>query len=302
MDQLAAAASRPEASAARAWDGYYINLDRASERRERIERQLQALGLADRYRRFPAVDGQTLKRQSPRGLGEVGIFRSHLDVIERIAVAGRPGHVIEDDVLLSDLTAEAIDSLIQRSILDAFDIVFLETYVGETIAGIRAFHRMYEQATKAGPIVSAGQLQILALNEGYQYGATSYIISPLRARKLVPLLRTHWDHGPELAIDDFFQREARAGHLKIGCVFPFVTTVDLDTSWKSAASRPGHLDRAMLQRLIRYTFFVRRDLAGYAEPVLDRVLERLPPPVSDEAVRFRARIVQYLLALPPELR
>ena len=42
------------------WKGFYINLDRAAGRRSSIESQLDALGLKQFYRRFPAVDGRLL--------------------------------------------------------------------------------------------------------------------------------------------------------------------------------------------------------------------------------------------------
>jgi hypothetical protein len=68
----------------------------------------------------------------------------------------------------------------------------------------------------------------------------------------------------------------------------------------SEAGRQQGLDRAMFELLIRYTFFVRRDLAGYAVPALERLMAAMPPPVTGEAMSFYSRIVQYLLAAPPE--
>lgn len=56
----------------------------------------------------------------------------------------------------------------------------------------------------------------------------------------------------------------------------------------------------MLQRLIRYTFFVRRDMDGYANPMLDRVLARLPKYEQDEAMDFYAKILSYSLMVPPK--
>jgi GR25 family glycosyltransferase involved in LPS biosynthesis len=288
------------AAADASWDGYYINLDRAVERRQRIEGQLARFGLGVRYKRFPAVDGRRLNRPSLRSPGEVGIFRSHLDIIERIAASERPGHVIEDDILFSDLTGPAIATAIKRGVLDTFDVLFLETYVGEAIAGIRIYHWMFEQAMSGGPIEGPEQLRILDLNEGYQSGATSYVVSPQKAAKVAAILRTHWEHGPNLPVDMIFQQAVRAGQLSVGCVFPFVTTIDLETSWMSEAARQHRLDRAMFQRLIRYTFFVRRDLPGYAAPALDRVMAAMPPPVAGDAMAFYSRIVQYLLTSPPE--
>jgi hypothetical protein len=42
--------------------GIYINLDRSTERRRRMERQLDGFGLGQRYARFTAVDGLEIAR------------------------------------------------------------------------------------------------------------------------------------------------------------------------------------------------------------------------------------------------
>ena len=216
------------------WDGYFINLDSAVERRNRIEAQLRRHNLRN-YQRFPAVDGRVLARQSPCSPGEVGIFRSHLDLLERIASGPRPGHIIEDDVILSDLTAGAIEGAVRRGILGHFDILLLETYVGTIIGNVRRYMRAYNEATARGPIRSADRLQIIDLGRDYLYGATSYVVSPAGARKVAAILGRDWRNGPSLPVDDVLHHAAAAGRLSIGCPFPFVTPIDLETSRESSA-------------------------------------------------------------------
>ena len=48
------------------WDGFFINLDRSTERRAHMEKQLQASGLGH-YRRFSASDGNLIRTKSTRG-------------------------------------------------------------------------------------------------------------------------------------------------------------------------------------------------------------------------------------------
>jgi GR25 family glycosyltransferase involved in LPS biosynthesis len=291
---------QPASTGARLWDGYFINLDRAVERRRRMEEQIGRFGGAGHYRRSTAVDGRALNRPSTCSPGEVGIFRSHLNVLRRIASGRYPGHVMEDDVLLCDLTAPTIESLIRRSVVDQFDIVFLETYVGTMVPNIARFSSAFREATRNGPVRSPDQLQILDLGKDYLYGATSYVASPNGARKLVALLGPEWERGPRLPIDDTIQRATHAGNLRVGCTFPFVTTIDLETSSESNAGRDEAPDLSMLQRFIRYTFFVRRDIDGYATSMLDRVLARLPKYEQDEAIDFYIKILSYRLTVPPQ--
>ena len=280
------------------WDGYFINLDRATERRRRMEGQIRQQGLG-RYRRFPAVDGRALSRACPCTPGEVGIFRSHLNVLQLIASGSLPGHVLEDDVILSDMTGPAIETAIGRGVVNQFDILFLETYVGTIVGNISRFHRAFKEATENGPVRSPNQLQIIDLGKDYLYGATSFVVSPQGARKLAAILDADWQRGPTLPVDDVLQRAAALGRIRVGCVFPFVTTIDLETSRESSAGRNAELDQAMLQRLIRYAFFVRRDIAGYATPILEEVLARLPQPGNREATDLYAKILRYYLVAPP---
>jgi GR25 family glycosyltransferase involved in LPS biosynthesis len=300
MDEATYRAAGPVPAKIGAWEGYYINLDRSPDRRARVEQQLRDLGLSDRYQRLPAVDGRTLSRRAPVKPGEAGIYESHLLLLEKIAASDRPAHVMEDDALLSDLTAPVVDEAIGRGVLDEYDIVFTETYTGESISGIRAFRSAYQEATASGPIVSPDQVKVLDLATAYLAGATSYVISPRGARKLAPVLRQEWERGPNGELDLVMRHFIRKGEWRAGCFFPFVTTMDMESAWLSFADRNDNRDRAMLQRLVRYSFFVQRDMAGHAIPLLDRTLSRLPPVVADEASDLYARVVAYWVNEPAE--
>jgi GR25 family glycosyltransferase involved in LPS biosynthesis len=300
MEQAAGSQPGRNGTVVATWDGYYINLDRSPDRRARVETQLQGLGLSERYRRFPAVDGRGLNRRTSVRPGEAGIYNSHLLLLEKIAASSRPAHVMEDDALLSDLTAPVIDEAIRRRILEEYDVVFTETYTGESISGIRAFRDAYGEALAGGPIVSSDRIKVLDLATAYLGGTTSYVISPRGARKLAPALRQEWERGPNGELDLVMRHFIRTGEWRAGCFFPFVTAMDMDSAWMSFADRNDNRDRAMLQRLVRYSFFVRRDMAGQAVPLLDRTLSRLPPAMTDDASDFYARVVAYWVNEPSE--
>src|ERR1700761_1829036 len=97
--------------------GRYINLDRSPERRRELEAMLAGFGVADRYQRFTAVDGQEREaRFSAVSPGELGCFLSHYECL-RDAPRGRPIHIIEDDVVFGPRTV----SLIEQTIHNALD-------------------------------------------------------------------------------------------------------------------------------------------------------------------------------------
>src|SRR5262245_40970887 len=118
--------------AALPYRGYFINLDRSEHRRQNIEAQLQRLGLAGSYERFPAVDGRSLDPGAFKGrriAGEAGCFHSHLRVLEAARSHGTHVHVIEDDVVLGRSLATTLASVIDRGLLARYDLVYTDTLV-----------------------------------------------------------------------------------------------------------------------------------------------------------------------------
>ena len=106
--------------------GAFINLDRSPERRCDIETQLRTFKIADRYARFPAIDGDAL--DDYRGAlrrGEVGCFLSHFRALERMRVAGTHVHIMEDDVLLSRQLAPMIDFTIAQGVFQSVSYTHL---------------------------------------------------------------------------------------------------------------------------------------------------------------------------------
>jgi GR25 family glycosyltransferase involved in LPS biosynthesis len=106
--------------------GFYINLDRSIDRRRSIEAQIETLGIGHIYKRFPAVDGSKLAPIGRMRSAEVGIFRSHNDVLAGARKVGKFIHVLEDDQLLSEFMLPAIGLAIRRGIFDQFDLIFTD--------------------------------------------------------------------------------------------------------------------------------------------------------------------------------
>jgi len=93
--------------------------------------------------------------------------------------------------------------------------------------------------------------------------------------KVLRILAEELERGPTMPIDDCLLRAAREGRLKIGCWFPFVTSIMLDCI--TASTIPGREKQVgnpsiMLHALLRYSFFVDRDLEGYARPFLEALV------------------------------
>ncbi|MFO1198677.1 MAG: glycosyltransferase family 25 protein [Burkholderiaceae bacterium] len=278
------------------WHGLYINLDRAPERRRRIEAELERHGLAARYERLAATDGRTLETASPRSRAEVGIFRSHRAALARAADSTPATHVIEDDVLLCDLTAPAIERTVAQGGLERFDVVFLDTFVALRPGALRAWRELFERCTGGQwPIDGVGRIRLVDLGRDYLFGATSYLVGPGGARRLLALADEELGRGPAVPFDDMIQAAARGGRLRVGCLFPFVTTVDLETAKASSAERadetPGYM---RVEHLVRHSLFARRDLQGVVVPGLEAVVAPLRSRARPQTHAIDLQVMEYL--------
>lgn len=273
------------------WDGYYINLDRSPDRRERIKSQLRSVGIEGFYRRFEAVDGKLLDRQTPLRPGEVGIFRSHLDLLRRIASSGRVAHVLEDDAVLCDLTVPAIEHVL-RSTGGRFDILFTDMLV--PYWSLADYYPMLIVALRDGPITNVKQLAPLDLATRYMGCTGSYVVTPTGAARAAAVLQRAWDEGPTAPVDLVLRPALRNGILHGNCIFPFVTTADLPTSSDTLSGRDGE-ELHVVHQLIRYVFFVRSDIDRDARGILKRLQAALPPSGRDDALEFLSELQRFML-------
>jgi GR25 family glycosyltransferase involved in LPS biosynthesis len=282
------------------WDGYFINLARDEKRRRHMEGQFAELGIQGRYQRFEAVDGSRLERSSPLTPGEVGVYRSHLDVLEQAASDGRPVHILEDDTGLCDLTAPAIDAAAQNGAIDDFDILFLDFMPPETMSAIRVLHALYQEVTKNGSTVidNPDQLKIIDIQNLYQWNTTSYVVGPRNIGRVLAVLREEWRRGPGLAVDMAIQAAARTKQLRLGSFFPFVTTVSLEQNQDSSKGRTDALDAVIARNIFRHSFFVRRNIKGFAAPALARLIERHRQPDPEGAIDLYVDLQRYQLTKP----
>jgi GR25 family glycosyltransferase involved in LPS biosynthesis len=215
-----------------------------------MESQLRACGLSDRYRRFAAIDGED---------GQRACFRSHTAVLEN-APLGRPVHVLEDDVLLSGYVPQVVDFIASAGALDQFDIIFTETVVSTDAVELHELKQLFRKHRANETFI------VQDITPTYQCGASSYLVGPKNRANVLASFRRGLDSG--LPDDLFIRREARAGKLKLGCVFPFVTSVqfELDTTTKGRPNDVAWFSKRAID-LLRYSFFVDCDFSRAAKTV-----------------------------------
>jgi hypothetical protein len=257
--------------------GLYINLDRSGARRERMEAQLSAFGLNDRYSRFAAIDGSALAAGRSRDKpGELGAFHSHVAALENAVSGGLPLHVLEDDALLSEHVKPVIEDAIAARLFDRFDILFTDTFISPHLGMLKALKAAFDNVmiSDERPL-RLHDLQVLDLARENFACMTSYAVGGSALERIVALCRAELANGPAKPIDLFLRDCVHAGRLRAGLLFPFVTSFDLAEVAAStigagtAASGPS----VMVLAVLRYLFFVKRDLS-YAKACLDAATQQ----------------------------
>ena len=252
--------------------GLYINLDRSAGRRERMEAQLAAFGLTDRYSRFTAIDGSALGPPGSRiKPGELGAFHSHLRALESAASGRLPLHILEDDALLSEHVRPIIEEAVAARLFDRFDILFTDTFIPPHLGMLKALKGAFDKVaiSRERPL-HFQDLQVLDLARENFACLTSYVVGTQALEKIVGLCRAELANGPAKPVDLFLRDCVHAGHLRAGLLFPFITGFDLAEVAASTvgASTPASGPSVMVLAVLRYLFFVKRDL-NYAKTCLD---------------------------------
>jgi hypothetical protein len=262
----------------RALRGYFINLDRAPERRSAMEAQLRQFGLADSYARFPAVDGRHLPQKASRkpiSDGEIAIFRSHTELLRQAAALGDHVHVLEDDVILSPQLQPFLHFATKAGLFSVYDIVFLDWIPPPDVRILRTLKNL-AKPTLAKPAASLvpGDFRIVDVSDIYNLAAASYVVGPQSIAKVVAILDAELEAGPRIALDYFIRKEGRGGRLRVGSVIPFLTTVGIEEVVDTQSGRSDDTGLAVALTLIRRGFFVGQglvELQGMVDDFLARM-------------------------------
>ncbi len=266
--------------------GRYINLDRSSERREKLESQLREFGLQRIYSRFPAIDGA--RRDVARGAisgGAYGCFASHAQLIREACAGGKHLHVLEDDAVLSKELVPALDQAIAAGFLDQFDLLFTDIFVPPFVSMISALNKARRENTH---IDSATRLESVRVNKVFDLRDTSwactssYVVAQRSLGRVAKLLDEALAMGPPAPLDIALRAFVNGGLLKAGCLVPFVTSIDLrlalDSTIRGGSEQPD-LNR-LAHNLLRQTFFVDPDWNA-----INAILTRYFSTGSDDARR-----------------
>ena len=283
---------RTDTAAAR-YAGFYINLDRSPARRAEIEGEIARFGLRHFYQRFAAADGNTLGFPNRRLTeGEIGCFTSHFLLLKANRASTQHLHVIEDDAIFSRFTAQAIDSIVSSDVIDGFDLLFSDSFTMRR--DYQKYKTLFGQSLERDEtgVVSRMHPRVVS----YIAATTSYIANRHSIPKLVEILERELTSGPTDPLDLVIRKAASEGRIRIGCLFPFVTSLRLDgIAGSTIAGRKKNYLTTLALGLGRHSFFVDCDhqaLNARAAVALPSQESVRPPPIDDHD-QLLDRILAY---------
>jgi GR25 family glycosyltransferase involved in LPS biosynthesis len=242
--------------------GFWINLDRAIERRRSMEGRLKDAGMGH-YQRVAGVDGAVAYAGLPRP-GVMGCWQSHLAALRLGAAAGGVVHVLEDDTLLGVGAKPVMDPLVGVSGLGRYDLVFTDVLL-DYLTCQKYFRAFYEAARVVKKNAVPEKVGLMDLKGVIFSCLNSYFIHPQRIGRVSEMLEREFRslnmQNPE-PIDMVVRRLVLSGAMTAAVTCPFLTSVDLvlmaDSGINDSAN--ANLQKTLLLHNIhRQAFFYGAD-------------------------------------------
>jgi hypothetical protein len=276
--------------------GFFVNLDRSTQRRAQTEAELARHGLEGRYTRFVAAEGNALSLPNPHNLsaGVLGCFTSHYLLLKQNLDSEKHLHVVEDEVLFAACTEQVIKWVISSGYLDAYDIVFTDISVP-----LRSeIHKLYKSAyDKAVTRDAAGKIEKVAFDvldiRNRTYASTSsFLVNRASIGKIHDIFSNELLKGTGNPVDIIIREKNFAGKLRVGCIFPFVSSVRLGNSFSSTIDARPDREPELAVDIARTMFFVESDWDA-CQAYLDRYAPM--PPQQDKLAHMLGHLLTYSL-------
>ena len=206
--------------------GFVINLDRNQARAASMKQHLMDVGMADRYERFPAVDGRTLGAEYVTKLdrGNLGLWLTH----ERLLWANRSSeahlHILEDDALLpkdAEVCFAKVLAALEKATPD-WDLVFTDVFLNLDFASFELLAKCKES------YLQQGELRCYSLKHFAFACTSSLFVNRTSIEKYLRVIEGRWTEGTP--IDIFLRTEIRRGSLNAFITLPFATSLSEKTN------------------------------------------------------------------------
>ena len=200
--------------------GYYINLSRSTQRRERMLRHIDEEGLTETYQRYEAIEG---KQCDPEGRnltgGEIGLWETLIELLEKEKSSNDYEflHVMEDDCIMSKEFKEFCRQLPNNN-LDS-DIIMTEMYANPS-----AYKYLVDEHDRLKK-----EKKVKIEYNNYTGCVSSALIHISRIRTVLSQLKTAYEQVDSvLPLDNELRRLDQQGKLSVSRVAPFITSIIIE--------------------------------------------------------------------------
>jgi GR25 family glycosyltransferase involved in LPS biosynthesis len=268
-------------------DCYYVNLDAAEERKDRVEKNFAVCKKPGwTLTRFPAIDKVYVEANAVPGAtrpGEKGCFLSHQFLMEQRLGDDETYMIMEDDAQFGVRTCTLVDMVLKRNKDLDWDILYTDVCIPNMVTMFDLLKYRRELRAKKTEVAFMDLAGV-----GFA-GTTAYLVNGKSKRKVYEALKAY--RPIDLPYDLFLRQQSHGGALKIFSLFPFVTTVS-DFCNESQIKGPGenHLDMAW--NMYRNMIWIERNLNS-CKPSLDSLKAAFCPdeppaePGDEELAAFK---------------
>ena len=197
--------------------GYYINLERSTQRCERMQKHIKEQGLTAFYQRYAAIDGA---KCSPNGRdlnsGEIGLWETWISLLEKEKLKNNYDflHIMEDDYLISKEFKEFCRQLPNDNL--GSDLIVTEMYANPNV-----YQHLIEEHKRL-----RNENKIKIEHSNYTGCTSSILIHRSRINTVLNELRTAYRQTASvLPLDNQLRRLDQQGRLIVSRVAPFITSI-----------------------------------------------------------------------------
>jgi GR25 family glycosyltransferase involved in LPS biosynthesis len=198
---------------------------------------------------------------------EIGCFTSHYLCLESNLHSSLHLHIIEDDAVFCEHTSNGIRSLISGTYIEQYDVVLTDMFIPPNPEYYRTYKSLYDKSIRksdSGKIVHM-DFTILDLQDRIFAGTASLLVNRRSIAKIHSLFGKEPTSRPRTNVDLFIRRLARDGTLRLGCLFPFVTSIRLEHVIGTTAVGRHDVTSELACNIGRQLFFIGCDLTKCSE-------------------------------------
>ncbi len=205
-------------------DVFYINLARATQRRQAIEQSYADSRFSSSWRlnRFEAIDAssdEVRHRQGPVINALKANWLSHMGCAKSALARGLTSHILiaEDDTEFSPVTEYWVNGILNNVDPTQWDVLYLDAFITNAVD----MPWFFKARAKCFRETSVGILPLFKFPRDFA-GAGSYIVNNSQLRRFVEMC----DLGfIPIAFDLYLRKLVTDGFLKGFMTYPFLTTV-----------------------------------------------------------------------------